>query len=111
MHDEKKPIVRVGGPRLETNGLSFSQLIEKYYSKSNVGDPDAEPPTQWRDISTAPSGVVVLTNCGSAIKESNQWYLCDTDGNVPCCMDYGNECSEINPTHWGPYPEPPNKDA
>lgn len=65
--------------------------------------------SDWQSIETAPEGVVVLTNKGTAIYV-DRWLLCQYNGEVPCCASYGFEVSEISPppTHWMPPPSPPS---
>ena len=79
-----------GGIKLQTINAIKEALLER----------------QWQDIESAPDGVVVLTNCGSAMKSYNQWLLCNADGEVPCCASYGTEHAEVNPTHYRPFPIP-----
>jgi hypothetical protein len=63
--------------------------------------------TEWQPIETAPEKKAVLTNQGTGIY-SGQWYICEANGRVPACADWGVEVSEIEPTHWMPLPDPPS---
>lgn len=63
---------------------------------------------EWQPIDTAPKDMVVLTDWGTGIYKMRyrayQWYLCDWDGDIPSCNEYGAEIAEIEPTHWQPLP-------
>jgi hypothetical protein len=55
----------------------------------------------WKDIESAPTGVVCLTNEGTTICSSKGlWYTCDSDGNIPWCAEEGINTSLAQPTKW-----------
>jgi hypothetical protein len=68
----------------------------------------------WKPISNAPTdGTVILTNRGTAryvdqrgwgSPVTNGWYLCTTDGDIPCCADDGMSISSISPEIWTDLP-------
>ena len=75
----------------------------------------------WQPIDAAPEGVVVLTDEGTAIKTDPfclygygkpkiNWYLCDSEGNIPRCADDGYDPARLAPRFWMPFPEVPRGD-
>lgn len=59
----------------------------------------------WRDIKDAPKdGTVIVTNDGTGTFYEGRWYLCQPNGCMPSCNEYGKEVSEIEPTMWFKYP-------
>jgi len=56
----------------------------------------------WKKMDSAPSEVPCMTNEGLAIldTEYNSWYLCDSCGNIPRCVEEGRSISEVEPTCW-----------
>ena len=59
---------------------------------------------KWLPIEAAPKdGTVILSDCGT-VKFDRVWLLCDRDGNVPRCADWGTEIAEQEPRIWLPLP-------
>jgi hypothetical protein len=71
----------------------------------------------WQPIMTAKrDGTVILSDQGScrwvtwACNGKNNdgaWYLCEVNGYIPSCVDWGIETSQLDspaPTRWVPFP-------
>ena len=77
-------------------------IVNSILEAAEVVRPTPEQ-ARWQPIEEAPKGKVVLTDCGTGVYEE-RWFLCDSDGSVPKCGDWGREVSDIYPTHWQPLP-------